>query len=80
MVARAARASAAAAAAAEDGSIAAEAARVRTSQRQAGGRRIITVYFHIVTHAGQGGVYIYQIDRQMSVSKACTARCTPAAL
>jgi hypothetical protein len=67
------RAAAAAAAAAGDGSIAAEAARSRSSSRQAGGGRVITVYFHIVTFAGQGGVYMYQIDRQISVSKACTA-------
>jgi hypothetical protein len=34
---------------------------------------VIPVYFHIVTFAGQGGVYMYQIESQMAVSSANTA-------
>jgi hypothetical protein len=32
------------------------------------------VYFHIVTFAGQGGVYMYQIDSQMAVSKSTSIK------
>lgn len=67
IVSRAARASAAAAAAGEAVTAEAAAAAARTSRRQAPAGRVIPVYFHIVTFAGQGGVYMYQIDSQMAV-------------